>query len=56
MFISLVPHYYKLFAITDTKSPPKGSQGERVQRGIHGVTFNSDMIAGQTNMPLTDCI
>ena len=34
MFISLVPHYYKLFAITDTKSPPEGvhsnwSQGEK---------------------------
>ena len=26
----------------------------KVQRAIHGVTFNSDMKTGQTNMRLTD--
>ena len=31
MFISLVPHYYKLFAITDTKSPPKGVHSDGSQ-------------------------
>ena len=42
MFISLVPNYYKLFAITDTKSPPEGVHSNESQ--LKGEKYKEEFV------------